>query len=251
MSDGSRIPETRDEQRQVWRRLRETLRPHASGQQVIVGVLCFLLGITIVVQVRAQDSDSLDGATQQELVRLLDESDRHVADLEQENGDLDSTLATLEAGHEDEVAAQEAAQQRLEDLEIVAGTVPAYGRGIVVRIGAGDGTVRDRTLLGVVQELRNAGAEVIQVGDVRIVASSSFTTGADGSLQVDGTPITSPFEVRAIGDPSVMEPALKIPGGASDSVVADGATFTVTSEDEVAIEAIATVEEPEYSRVVK
>ena len=251
MSDGSRIPESRQEQREVLRRLRETLRPHASAQQVIVGVLCFLLGITIVVQVRAQDEDALQGATQEDLVRLLDESDRHVSELEQENEDLDGSLATLQAGHEDDVAAQNAAQERLEDLEIVAGTSPAYGRGISARVTESTGTVRARTVLGVVQELRNAGAEVIQVGDVRVVASTSFTAAEDGTLLVDGTRVPAPFDVLAIGDPSVMEPALSIPGGAVDSVTADGGSVEVTSEDQVAIEALATVREPEYSRVVK
>ena len=57
---------------------------------------------------------------------------------------------------------------------------------------------------GVVQELRNAGAEVIQVGDVRVVASTSFTTAEDGTLLVDGTSVPAPFEVLAIGDPTVM-----------------------------------------------
>ncbi|MDN5898645.1 MAG: DUF881 domain-containing protein [Brachybacterium sp.] len=250
MSDGTRTPSTTHQQRLVWRRLGDALRPQPSLAQVIVGLLCLLLGLSIAAQVR-ESEDSLEGATQQELVRLLDESGRHTADLEVENADLERTLDTLRSGQEDDVAAQNAAEGRLADLEILAGTVPAHGRGIVISIADLEQGVRASTLLGVVQELRNAGAEVIQIGDVRVVASTSITTGTDGRLQVDGTAIDAPYVVRAIGDPSVMEPALQIPGGAADSVAGDGGSLAATADDDVRIEATVALSTPEHSRVVK
>lgn len=250
MSDGTRTPQTTDHQRLVWRRLGDTLRPQANLGQLIVGLLCLLLGLSIAAQVR-ESEDSLEGASQQELVRLLDESGRHTADLEVENAELERTLETLRTGQGDDVAAQNAAEERLADLEILAGTVPAQGRGIVVSILDPGQEVRAPTLLGVVQELRNAGAEVIQIGDVRVVASTAITTDADGHLLVDGTAITSPYVVRAIGDPSVMGPALQIPGGAADSVAGDGGSLSTAAADDVRIEATVELSAPEHSRVVK
>ncbi|MGO1569410.1 MAG: DUF881 domain-containing protein [Brachybacterium sp.] len=250
MSDGTRIAGSPEQQKQVWRRLRETLRPQATLSQAIVGLLCLLLGLSIVAQVR-QGDDALEGATQQELVRLLDESGRHASALEVENAELDRTLEALRSGREGDVAAQNAAEDRLEDLEILAGTAPAQGRGVVVSIADPEATVRASTLLGVVQELRNAGAEVIQIGQVRVIASTSVTTGPGGSLMVDGTPIEAPYVVRAIGDPSVMEPALRIPGGAADSVAGDGGTLAATADDMILIEATVELTAPEHSRVVK
>src|SRR5690625_3407212 len=52
----------------------------------------------------------------------------------------------------------------------------------------------------------------------------------------------------AIGDPSVMEPALKIPGGAADSVAADGGAFSVTAQEEVRIDAVAELGSPSTPR---
>lgn len=250
MSDGTRTPGSPEQQKLVWRRFRDTLRPQATLSQLIVGLLCLLLGLSIVAQVR-QGDDSLEGASQQELVRLLDESGRHAADLEVENAELDRTLETLRSGREGDVAAQNAAEERLEDLEILAGTAPAQGRGVLVSIADPERTVRASTLLGVVQELRNAGAEVIQIGEVRVVASTSITTGPAGDLLVDGTSIRPPYEVRAIGDPAVMEPALRIPGGAADSIAGDGGTFAAAADDEIRIEATVELPAPEHSRVVK
>lgn len=251
MSDGTRIPESPEQQRLVRRRLREGLRPRATWTQLIVGLLCLLLGLSIAAQVRDTDQDSLEGASQQELVRLLDESGRHVAGLELENAELDSTLEALGSGEGDDVAARNAAEERLEDLEILAGTVPAHGRGLVLSVSDPASAVRAPTLLGVVQELRNAGAEVIQIADVRVVASTAITTDADGQIRVDGIPVPAPYTIRVIGDPAVMEPALQIPGGAADSVAGDGGSLTVTTEEEVRIEATVELSEPEHSRVVK
>ena len=242
MSDGSRTPSSRDQQRIVWHRLKDTLRPQATVAQVIVGLLCLLLGVSIAAQMGRND-ESLEGATQQELVRLLDESGRHAADLEPENAELERTLEILRAGRE--------AEQRLADLEILAGTAPAQGRGIVVSIADPEQGVRASTLLGVLQELRNAGAEVVQIGDVRVVASTSITTAPDGGLLVDGRAIRAPYTLKAIGDPAVMEPALRIPGGAADSVSGDGGTLSAAAEDEVRIEATVDLSAPEHSRVVK
>ena len=250
MSEGTRTPETRDQQRVVWRRLKDTQRPQATASQVIVGLLCLLLGVSLAAQMGRND-ESLEGASQQELVRLLDESGRHSSDLEVENAELERTLETLRSGQEGDVAARNAAEERLGDLEILAGTAPARGRGIVVSIADPEGGVRASTLLGVLQELRNAGAEVVQIGEVRVVASTSITTGSDGGLLVDGTEVPAPYTLRAIGDPDVMEPALRIPGGAADSVSGDGGTLAATAEEDVRIDATVQLSRPEHSQVVK
>ncbi|WP_193104486.1 DUF881 domain-containing protein [Brachybacterium sp. FME24] len=250
MSDGTRTPETPAQQKRVWSRLAGTLRPRATWSQLIVGLLCVLLGLALAAQLRQSD-DSLEGASQQELVRLLDESGRHSAGLEVENAELDRTLDALRSGREGDVAAQSAAEERLANLEIVAGTAPAHGRGIVVSIADPSDGVRSSTLLGVVQELRNAGAEVIQIGDVRVVASTSVTSAADGQILVDGTVVPAPYTLRVIGDPTVMEPALRIPGGAADSIAADGGTLAIATEEDVQIQATVEIVEPEHSRVVK
>ncbi|MFC0674783.1 DUF881 domain-containing protein [Brachybacterium hainanense] len=250
MSEGPRVAGSREEQQRAWRRLRNSLRPRARASQLIVGALCLLLGLSIAAQVRQSD-DSLDGLSQGELVRLLDESDRHVEALEAENDELDTTLEALRAGAEDEAAAQEAAEERMSTLEILAGTVPAQGRGAVLTLEDPAGTLRPSTMLGVVQELRNAGAEVIQVDDVRLTAGSWVGTDAEGRLVVDGRRLTAPYEIRAIGDPSVMGPALLIPGGAADSVEGDGAALEIRDAERVEIDAIADPRSPEAARPVK
>ncbi|MCS6710621.1 DUF881 domain-containing protein [Brachybacterium sp. EF45031] len=237
--------------RTAWRRLRNILRPRHRLSQYVVGTLCALLGLSLVMQVQRTDQDEYGGLSQQELLRMLDESDRQTEQLQQEGRDLDRSLQDLRQGRADSEAARQAAEDQLTTLRILAGTAPAVGRGVVIQVSAPPGTLRAPTLLGIIQELRNAGAEVIQIDDVRVVASTAVTTGPDGTLLVDGQPLDSSVEIRAIGDPAVMEPALKIPGGAADDTTADGATLTVRRADEVTVDAVVDPPEPTYANEVK
>jgi uncharacterized protein YlxW (UPF0749 family) len=79
--------------------------------------------------------------------------------------------------------------------------------------------VTQAELVDTVQELRDAGAEAIAVGDVRLVASSSFVT-RDDQLIVDGTTVEPPYTITAVGPGDTIAQALDIPGGAVDALEA-------------------------------
>ena len=133
---------------------------------------------------------------------------------------------------------------------MLSGLSPAEGPGLRMTITDPNRTLRAQTLLGLVQELRNAGAEVIQVGEVRIVASTWISQDGDG-IVVDGTRIAPPYQVLAIGDAEVMQPALMIPGGAADRIAADGGNLSVDTLDRVQVDATVPAREWEYAQVVK
>lgn len=64
--------------------------------------------------------------------------------------------------------------------------MPARGPGIRITITDPRGKLTPEILLNAIEELRDAGAEVMAVGDHRLVASSSVTSSSSGDLQVDG-----------------------------------------------------------------
>jgi uncharacterized protein YlxW (UPF0749 family) len=133
-------------------------------------------------------------------------------------------------------------------LGVLAGTVPARGPGVVVRITDPRGAVDSGLLLGAVQELRDAGAEAIQVNDVRIVASSWFADGGrSGGVVVDGTRVHSPYVVTAVGDSRTIAEALRIPGGVVDSVHNLGATVGINELPSVDVSALRVLKPPQYA----
>lgn len=232
-----------------WRRLRRILAPRRNRSQAVVFALCVLLGLTAAVQLQREDAE-LEGIGQQSLVRLLQESDRAVSDLEDENHQLEEELRGLRSDRADREDAQRTAERRAAELQVLSGAAPATGPGLQMTISDPDGGLRAATLLGLIQELRNAGAEAIQIGQVRVVASTWVSQDGDG-LVIDGTRVSAPLTVLAIGDPEVMQPALMIPGGAADRITSDGATLDVHTPSAVTIEAIAPPREWEYAQVVK
>lgn len=64
------------------------------------------------------------------------------------------------------------------------------------------------------EELRDAGADAVQVGLVRIgVSSYLLDEPVSRGIVVDGIVLAPPYRFLAIGDPRTLTAALEIPGG--------------------------------------
>lgn len=222
-------------------------------------LLCVLLGVAIVTQVRQNDSgDSLETARPADLLVLLDSLQQREAALNTEVADLQQTLASLQASGSSDQAAIENAQARLAALSILIGTVPATGPGVTLTITDAAPGVAPETMLDVINELRNAGAEAIEVsggaGDPKIsvrVGVDTWVVGSPGALEIDGQTINPPYTVAAIGDPPTLAAAMNIPGGAMDSVERVGGTMVVQQSDRVDVTALRQPKPRQYAQPVK
>lgn len=212
-----------------------------TSSHVLVAVLCALLGFAIVVQVRQTQSDELASLRQDDLVRLLDEITLRNDQLETEQSQLLTDRTDLATGAD----AQEVAQRNAEVQGILAGTVPVQGPGIQLVVTT-TGPVPASAWVNVVEELRNAGAEAIEIGGVRVGASTWFADATEG-LQADGVTIASPVVLQAIGDPQTLEVALGIPGGALATLRTYDATTSITSAQELQIRSVRELRTPEVA----
>jgi uncharacterized protein YlxW (UPF0749 family) len=240
-----------------------TTRARPGRTQVLFGalgaLLCVLLGVAIVTQVRQNVSgDSLETARPADLLVLLDSLQQREAALNTEVADLQRTLASLEASGSSDQAAIDNAKARLAALSILIGTVSATGPGVTLTISDAAPGVAPETMLDVINELRNAGAEAIEVqggaGEPRISVRAGVDTGvvgAPGALQMDGQTLNPPYTVVAIGDPPTLAAAMTIPGGAMDSVERVGGTMVVQQSDRVDITALRQPKARQYAQPVK
>ena len=229
------------------RRLLATLRPRATRGQLLAALLCAVLGFALVVQVRQNQTGNLSTLRQNELVALLDTISANSSALDEEAAKLRAERDRLRSGAAGSAAAEQAARERLEVLAILSGTAPATGPGITLEIADPDRKVSAAVLLDTLQELRDAGAEAVQVGPVRVVASTSFSDTSDGVAD-DGEVLDPPYLFRAIGDPQTLGAALGIPGGVLDSLQQQQATGTVTPRTSVTVDALHRVTAPQYAR---
>lgn len=218
-------------------------------------LLCLLLGVAIVTQVRQNDSgDSLETARPADLLVLLDSLRQREATLSTEVADLQNTLNALQASGNTDQAAIESAQARLAALSILVGAVGASGPGVTIKIEDPGPGVSPDVMLDVINELRAAGAEAIEVGDGRQsvrVGVDTWVIGTAGALTIDTKALSPPYSIRAIGDPPTLAAAMNIPGGAEDSVKRVGGRITVQQSDHLEVTTLRQPKPHQYAQPVK
>jgi uncharacterized protein YlxW (UPF0749 family) len=233
------------------RRLINTfLRPRVTRGAFVAALLCGLLGFAAVVQVRSTHESGLRGLRQSDLVGILDNVTQRSTRLREEAQELEATREKLTTGRDRARAAVAEAEARADTLGILAGTRAAEGPGIKITIPDGHGLVEADVLLDAVQELRDAGAEAIQIGDVRVVASTYFLNGDEGGISVDGELQRPPYTIEVIGDADTLTAALNIPGGIVDSLRSRESEARIQSRATVKIDAVRPLPTEEYAEPV-
>jgi uncharacterized protein YlxW (UPF0749 family) len=214
---------------------------------LLIGVLTLLLGFAFAVQVRSNDQDTqLAGAREEDLVRILDDLNAREERLRQQLADQRSALQELSSSDSQTAAAVEEARRRTEAIGILNGTIAAQGAGLRMTIHDPEQAVRVADLLDAVQELRGAGAETMQIDDVRVGVSTAVT-GQPGDLMIDGHPISAPYEVLVIGSPQDMETALNIPGGVVQHIGNRGGSVDIVQAPDIVVDALRPLDTPQYA----
>ncbi|VEG55508.1 Bacterial protein of uncharacterised function (DUF881) [Mycolicibacterium aurum] len=238
---------------------RHEMPPSRTVFGVLAVLLCLLLGVAIATQVRQTDSgDSLDTARPADLLILLDSLQQREAALNIEVADLQRTLAQLQASGSSDQAAIENARTRLAALSILIGTVAATGPGVTLTIADPAQGVAPETMLDVINELRAAGAEAMEIRGQRNgqqisvrIGVDTWVVGSPGALTVDSAVMGPVYSVLAIGDPPTLAAAMNIPGGAMDSIERVGGTMVVQQSDRVDVTALRQPKERQYAQPVK
>jgi uncharacterized protein YlxW (UPF0749 family) len=217
------------------------------GSTVLIGVLLAMLGFGLAIQLQSNSkNDALAGAREDDLVRILDDQNSRIQRLQSQLSDLQAAKQKLSDSGNNNAAARAEAERQADALAILTGTAAAHGPGLLISITDPQHALHAEDLLDVVEELRGAGAEVIQFGPVRIGTSSAFVDGPDG-VQLDSTTIGSPYEIKAIGDPATLDTALNITGGVVNTVHTVGGQIQITHSDSVSITALRTNPTPKYA----
>ena len=230
--------------------LKAFVRP--SRGQFAVGVALFLTALIVVITLRSQaNQPEFANVRQADLIQLLDNVTGETRRLEDEVRDLEQARTELLSGVDRDEAARAEAARRLEEAQIIAGTVPVSGPGVRIEIDDPQNRVSAELLLDAVEELRDAGAEVIELNDtVRLVMRSWFGTDQSGLLTADGVTLEAPYVIEAIGDPATLEAGARFRGGLVSEVEGErvGGLVTIEQQESIAIDSVATPGENEFAR---
>ena len=233
----------------VWQRIaRDIVRP--SRSQLVVALILLLSGLAVTMQLAGNRDQRYTTLRQDELVAMLDDVTAESRRLESEVAELERTRQRLQSGADASAVARDEALRRLDALELLGGTAPATGPGIRVTITDRQGKLTPDILLNTIEELRDAGAEVMEIDDRIRLVTTSWVTSADGVLTVDGTRLGGTITIEAIGAPGTLAEATRFRGGLVSTIEGErvGGTAQVSEVDELAIDSVVNPEEPRFAR---
>jgi uncharacterized protein YlxW (UPF0749 family) len=218
---------------------------HRPRSQITIAVVALILGMLVVIQLRSQASSSgLAQLSSQDLTILVANLNARNDQLRREASSLEVELATLTTNQSrgdvsiDEISAD------LERVRAYAGLDPVGGPGVMISIrGPIDGSGVEE----LINELRNAGAEAIATGGVRVVAGV-VVTGAPGDAHVDSVALGEAFELLAIGAPDKLTGSLTRSGGVIAQLAAtqEAVVVTVTPVDRLELPATTRILVPAH-----
>lgn len=185
-------------------------------QYLILGIMCFMLTIGIVVQIKTVNNNGTTVGIKQEeselktqVLKMKEKYENSYEKLQKIEQELEVTRQNLTNNDEE----LESLEQQIKEANMLLGLTDVYGEGVTITLTDGvissntlkveDLLIHDIDLVNVVNELKNAGAEAIEINGKRIVSTSSID--CDGNvISVNGEKITSPFTINAIGYPELL-----------------------------------------------
>ena len=158
---------------------------------LVIGVTG-LVGFLAVGQLRGSEAfrQRLQSENEGDLTRILAGLTTEADALRDEISTLKLQLLQLQSSQAADSAAAAAAEAQLRSLRVLAGTVAVSGPGLTMKIDDPEGALLYDTLIDVVAELRDAGAEALAVNGRRVGAGSAFGE-RDGTITLDGISLSA------------------------------------------------------------
>jgi uncharacterized protein YlxW (UPF0749 family) len=204
--------------------------------QLTIAAVTFVLGLLVIVQLRTQASGALfAGLSSQDLTVLVANLNDRNDQLRSEIATLDRELAVLLRNTERGDASLSELRADLRRVRLYAGIDPATGPGVSIVV---HGPIDGSGVEDLINELRNAGAEAMAIGRVRLVPGV-VAVGPPGVVTLEGAVLEDPFTVWAIGAPDKLTGSLTRSGGIIAQLAATqpDVSVEVTPLDRIAVPA--------------
>lgn len=219
---------------------------------ITLGIMCLMLTTAIVIQVKTMNSAGstasrtlVDNELRDNVLRWKEKYDNLSENLKKAEKKLEEVRQ--DATQNDTTAS--AKEEELRKNNTLLGITNVVGPGIMIEIEDGklessifsmdnvsDVLVHNDDLVSLVNELKNTGAEAIEINGQRIVDTSSIT--CEGNIiKINGEKIGSPFIIKAIGSQALLYGSITREGSYLDLMKERGVSVkNVSQEDEVHIQ---------------
>lgn len=191
----------------------------------VLGVMCFALTLGICVQIRTVENSISKVSNNYEENNLRAEVLKYKEKYDNKYNELENAEKELEKERENSTKNNSGLEEKEETIKVgnkIVGLAEVTGPGVIVKLSDSkkDASsvlnpstllVHDVDVLGVINELKNAGAEAISINDQRLVPTTSISCGGN-IIYINGEKYGAPFVIKAIGLPEQLA-GLSRPGG--------------------------------------
>lgn len=184
---------------------------------ITIGLVCFVLTCVMFMQFRTVEQTNITEIKNMQETELREKLSVWKEKYEETNVKYEETIQKLNEYKQKRESNQEASElldKELLQAKTIVGLTDVKGNGIIVTLTDNENEVDGRAveakdLNELVNQLRLAGAEAISINDQRITNMVDVFQ-VDSSILVNGKTqwISSPYVVKAIGNPKYLESAL-------------------------------------------
>jgi uncharacterized protein YlxW (UPF0749 family) len=198
---------------------------HVRRNQLTIAAVAFLLGLLVVIQLRAQAGGTgLAALDTQDLTVFVASVNQRNDQLRREIASLERELATLTSNQDRGEASVDEIRADLRRVRAYAGLDPVTGPGVTITV---TGPIDGPGLEDLINELRDAGAEAMASGGVRLVPGV-VAVGAPGAASLAGVDLADTFTLDAIGASEQLTGSLTRSGGVIAQLAATQPDVVIT-----------------------
>ena len=181
---------------------------------IVLGLMCFALTLGICIQIKTvSESNSTvsqnyeENNLRSEVLKYKERYDNRIKEIENLDNELQTEIDEAAKKNTD----LEEAQNQINEGNKIIGLSEVTGPGYIITLtdskldpstvlNPSELLLHDLDVLGVINELKNTGAEAISINDQRIVSTTSIQCGG-AIININGEKIGAPFVIKAIGLP--------------------------------------------------
>ncbi len=221
---------------------------------VTIGIMSFIMIYVMSIQfktVNKTDVDELEYMREAELKEMLTNYKERYAETEEELKGVKDKINEYTQNEKSEEEALEVLKEEVKEADMLLGNTDVKGEGVIIKINSesnysalnNDIPIMDdeeqveithEDLLEVVNELKLAGAEAIEINDERVVTTTDiFDVG--NFILINGQRTKAPYTIKAIGNQAYLESALSVKDGYIDKYRSRGYSVEISKEKEIVI----------------
>ena len=235
-------------------------------QAIILGMVCLILTIGICVQIKTVNNNGTTTSSNQKLnnlksqvLKMKEKYDEAYARLENVQSELETTRKNITNDNE----YLKSLEEQIKKYNVLLGATEVTGPGVTITLTDTDPkdpirfftdnillVIHNTDILEVVNELKNAGAEAIDVNGQRIVETTAIS--CDGNVTaINGEKVSSTFVINAIGLPERLATLKRVGSYLEAELEKNHIKTTLEKKDKITIPKYINGSKFKYAKTIK